>query len=106
MTTVLEHVNAANAKSASLPLRVLKPVSRKVDNKDMEIFSCRLVSSSGFYATGEATLWGTDAQREKVKKALEKKFVHNQVYTFSKLAMNKKERSVHFRSTPVRCQSV
>ena len=98
MTTSIEHVNDKNAKSTELLLRVLEPVCRKIENKDMDVFTCQLVGRSGQYTSGEAMIFGTPAQRLKLKTALEKKFEKNQVYLFSKMTMRKKNNQ--FVSSP------
>lgn len=98
MAASLEHVNATNAKSTTLALRVLEPSYRQIENKDMEIFQCRLVSSSGNYTCGEATIFGEKQLRTKIKKALDKNYEHDKVYKFSKLTLKKKNNQ--FTSSP------
>ena len=98
MASKLEHMNMQNGKAKQLEARVKMPVLREVKGKNMDVFSCVLLSESGHYCQGEAIIFGDKANRSRVGKALATKWVGDSTWKLSALTFVPKKSA--FQSAP------
>jgi hypothetical protein len=91
----LEIMNAFTAKNMSVNLRVVNPSVTTSKNGAFTIFSCHLVSKSGWYTVGEDMVPTDNDQSKGIIAAHEKKWKDQSTWTFSKMIVSQRKNAFH-----------
>ena len=94
MTNRIEGLNNDNAAFRTLKVRVMHPFSRSPTDK-MSLFGVYLLSETGAYTLAETTVFGDEANRNKILQKLEQTWMHNSAWELSKLKATRKNPKFH-----------
>ncbi|CAK0788231.1 unnamed protein product [Prorocentrum cordatum] len=95
MADKLETVSKRNCGTKVVHVRVFNPKVHTTQ-KNADVFTCVLVSESGFYYIAEQMVWGdTPAARARTTKALTDKWTPRSSWALSKLTMVRKKDAFH-----------